>query len=333
MARYDSRMVRAPAGAAGRWRRWAGVAAAAVILAGALAASRSVARAAPAPKDDRPTSVALAPGRRAITGNHNKKVHRWNLDNLGANPDKFKIDHVKKVSYVATSATKLFTASFDGTVAISRLDDLAADPVMFRGHSAGIAPDDVPEVWAVVPSADGEHALSATNSGQILYWWVGDGTLANPPTVKSSYQLSDEWVGGLAFVPVAGGDETRFVSSHADGRVCVWQIQNVGHHTAPQRTFSHGNDLPVNSVVVARESANAAGKFVVSASFDHTVRIWDLANDDDDQAPVEIDKHTGWVWRVALSPDHKKIATAGEDGKVRLFGIDGLPYKAGAAAA
>jgi WD40 repeat protein len=308
----------------------------AALAAGVLLSILSSAPALGKPKDDRPTCVAMAsdstataPNRRAVTSDHKGKVFRWNLDPIGEE-HRYK-QHQHKASYVSVSlsAQLIFTASYDGMVFVSNLMDAGPNPlppiVEFDKHIPPTAQQwEIPEVWVVVPSADGQRALSATNDGQILYWALDDGTPAHKPAVLGTFKASDEWVAGLAFMPVAAGNETQFVSTHADGKVCVWDIAGADPHLMPARTFSHLNDRPVNSVAITR-----SGRFVVSGSHDKTVRIWDL-NLPDSQIPIKFDKHTNWVWRVALSPNDDKIASAGEDGKVRLLGLDGLPFKNGA---
>jgi len=201
-----------------------------------------------------------------------------------------------------------------------------APTVVFDKHiPANAQPWEIPEVWVVVPSADGQRALSATNEGQILYWSIGDGTPMNPPTILGTYKSSEEWVGGLAFIPATGGGaETQFVSSHADGKVCVWNLGGPNPHVVPANTFSHGNDKPVNSVAVTRD-----GGRIVSGGFDKTVCIWDRSLPDT-QIPKRFGAHTKWVWRVALSPNDDKIASAGEDGTIRICGLDGVGFKNGA---
>jgi WD40 repeat protein len=72
-------------------------------------------------------------------------------------------------------------------------------------------------------------------------------------------------------------------------------------------------------------AATSDGSTAISAGFDRTARIWDLTKPND---PATIIDHDDIVWRVAISPDDSKFATASQDGTVRLFNIDGTPIAA-----
>jgi WD40 repeat protein len=54
---------------------------------------------------------------------------------------------------------------------------------------------------------------------------------------------------------------------------------------------------------------------LLSASYDHTIRLWDVAAGKEIRA-VKIDR--GLVRNVALSPDAKRALTGGDDGTLTL---------------
>ena len=58
---------------------------------------------------------------------------------------------------------------------------------------------------------------------------------------------------------------------------------------------------------------------VVTASFDRTVKIWDIAT-----AKVErtLEGHTDMILALAASPDGKQIASAGKDRVIKLWNVD-----------
>jgi WD40 repeat protein len=61
------------------------------------------------------------------------------------------------------------------------------------------------------------------------------------------------------------------------------------------------------------------GKTLASASFDHTVRLWDPTTHTQIGEPLT--GHTDYVLSVAWSPDGKTLASASRDKTVRLWSI------------
>lgn len=75
-----------------------------------------------------------------------------------------------------------------------------------------------------------------------------------------------------------------------------------------------GHDDVVFSVAFSPD-----GKRLVSASFDHTVRLWDVATH---QTLQSFAGHSDFVYAIAFSPDGKRIASGGKDRIVKLTEVD-----------
>ncbi|MEV0373119.1 AAA family ATPase [Streptomyces sp. NPDC050636] len=69
-------------------------------------------------------------------------------------------------------------------------------------------------------------------------------------------------------------------------------------------------------------SFSPSGRILATASYDRTVRLWDVA---DPTHPTQLSKpltgHTSWVSSAVFSPDGRTLASAGDDGTIRLWDV------------
>ena len=73
-----------------------------------------------------------------------------------------------------------------------------------------------------------------------------------------------------------------------------------------------GHDGPVHSVAFSPD-----GRYIVSGSYDRTVRVWDFHTGQSVMNPLL--GHKGYVTSVAFSPDGRYIVSGSEDRTIRLW--------------
>ncbi|HLW66119.1 MAG TPA: hypothetical protein VKS79_12480 [Gemmataceae bacterium] len=156
----------------------------------------------------------------------------------------------------------------------------------------------LPPVAAVAYSPDGT-LLAVGSYGRVMIWNAKEGR-----PVQALTQVLGQ-VNDLKFSPdgtllaVAGGQP----SARGDLRLFStndWKlVENLGGHLD----------------VVSSVCFTADGKTLASASFDKTVRIWDLASK---QVKQTITGHSDFVYSVAFNPKGDWLVTASKDRTVRL---------------
>src|SRR2546430_1203418 len=90
----------------------------------------------------------------------------------------------------------------------------------------------------------------------------------------------------------------------------------VGAPAAAQSIKSlQGHQAAVSAVAFRPD-----GRRLASASFDHTIKVWDVATG---LAVRTFNGHEDKVLTLAYSADGSRLASAGQDGTIRLWNVDG----------
>jgi WD40 repeat protein len=182
---------------------------------------------------------------------------------------------VTSVAYVRGDR-QIVSASSDGTL---RLWDVASGTEIrrFKGHTG--------PVEGVAVSPHGDTMLSCSQDKTVRLW-----DLATGAEIRR-FEGHTGWVYGIAFSPdgkFALSAGTSWGGAAGDF-LCLWDVE-TGHEI---RRF-HGHGDAILDVAFAPD-----GRRAVSASFDRSVRLWDVATGQE----LHCFPHTSRVYAVAFSPD------------------------------
>ncbi|WP_158233312.1 WD40 repeat domain-containing protein [Reichenbachiella sp. 5M10] len=79
-------------------------------------------------------------------------------------------------------------------------------------------------------------------------------------------------------------------------------------------------ELPGHSARVNQIAFDHSSHFLATASFDKTVRIWNVRSSDD--APIILRDHQDWVWSIAFTQDDNHLWAGSRDYLIRTWPLD-----------
>jgi WD40 repeat protein len=233
---------------------------------------------------------------------------------------------------------RLLSSGWDKTV---RLWDVATGACLktLQGHTA--------EVFSVAFLRDGKSAISGSADGQIKIWDLATGdclkTLTDPlgpMNVRFALPLPD----GKRVLSAGGDGAFRLWDVGAGTCVRKWNggsdtVWGLGLSTDGERIVAAGYDPPLRAWNVAtgallkaietrRQNRSVAfspdGRWMATGCYWGVIEFWDAARFEKVRT---VQAHNGAVWKLAFSPDSKRLAAASFDGTATVWELTPTPKK------
>lgn len=155
-------------------------------------------------------------------------------------------------------------------------------------------------VWSVAFSPDSKTLASASEDGTIRIW---DIATKQPPHVLRGDGLGFRT---LAFTP----DAKRLVSGSGNA-LQLWDL----------RTWAQVRSLKGHTGDVTSVAISPKGDVLASASYDATVRLWDLRSGHPIRTLTEEPPYGHPVISIAFSPDGRSLVSGGEDAALTIWDV------------
>ncbi|KAK2946313.1 putative Platelet-activating factor acetylhydrolase IB subunit alpha [Blattamonas nauphoetae] len=135
-------------------------------------------------------------------------------------------------------------------------------------------------------------------------------TASDSFTSRGAFKNHGDWVTSIC---TAGN---LAISASRDRKVCIWNVNapDSQDYMVPFRTMTGHNHF------IQDMCLSSNGNYAITASWDKTLRLWDLAQQ---KTIASFNGHTKDVLSVSLSRNNRQIISSSRDNTIKLWNIHG----------
>lgn len=130
--------------------------------------------------------------------------------------------------------------------------------------------------------------------------------------LRGTLEGHNGWVTALA---TTASNPDMLLSASRDKSLIVWNLTRDEHAYGVPKKSLKGHDHIVQDISISQD-----GQYALSASWDKTLRLWELKNG---SSRTRFTGHTGDVLSVSFSPDNRQIVSSSRDRTIKVWNTIG----------